>query len=444
MEKMSLLKKLTAAVLTAGMIVTGSGVCAPDTAWAANIVSESVDSDGSVYAQDSDGFVYYVPKGATKKNGCTIGLYGGTKTDITFPKNYASGKNGTYTVTDIGGNVSLLTQLKSVTIPSGYKTIQKEAFANQVQLYRIVIPASVTKIDKLAFAGCNMSRLTIVAPYGSAAEKFAVANNINFSNGKSLQVQTGDRTMYAGESRKIAVLNASSAPVWKSSSPSVATVDETGRVKALKAGKTQITATVGSKRYSYTFKVLKRTQENVLKVVWANYVTADMSDYEKAVAANQWMKENVDPSGTSVSVKKAFEGGKVNYKGYTGAYHKILTHYGIKVKEKNGRSHLENYVTIAGKSYMASSIASSKADKNFTTTGCGNVTLNKSTLTLSVGKTGTFKASGKTKGITWSSSNKKVATVNKNGKVTAKGAGTASIKMKVSGKTYSCTVRVNK
>ncbi len=93
---------------------------------------------------------------------------------------------------------------------------------------------------------------------------------------------------------------------------------------------------------------------------------------------------------------------------------------------------------------MASSIASSKADKNFTTTGCGNVTLNKNTLTLSVGKTGTFKASGKTKGITWSSSNKKVATVNKNGKVTAKGAGTASIKMKVNGKTYSCTVRVNK
>lgn len=444
MRTKNLLKKLTAAVLTAGMFVTGSSIVAPQTVWA-EITSESVDSSGTIYAENTEGFVFSVSKGATKKKGCAVLLYGGKETDITFPKQYVSSKYGTYQVTDIGEGwgVSLLTRLTSVTIPSGYTTIHKSAFENQSQLYKIVIPASVTKLESGIFSGCNPDRLTIVTPYGSAAEKYAIANGFHYTNSKSVQVKTGDKTMYAGENRKIEVYNASSV-AWTSSNESVATVDETGCVTAKKAGSVKITAKIGSKTYSYNFKVLKRTEDNVLKVIWANYVTAGMSDYEKAVAANAWMEANVKPTGSSVSVKKAFEGNEVNYKAYTGAYKKILSHYKMKVKEKNGKAHLESYVTIAGKSYKASTLASSKADKNFTTTGCGNVTLNKSTMTIAVGKTGTFKASGKTAGITWSSSNKKVATVNKNGKVTGKSIGTATIRMKVNGKTYNCTVRVKK
>lgn len=442
--KKKLFKKITAAALAACLLAAGSGAFAPQTVWAAKIVSESTDKDGSIYAMDSDSFVFYIPKGATKSNGCEIALYGGTKKDITFPKQCVTSKSGTYTVTQIGGNVALATDLTSATIPSGYKTIADDAFANKVNLYKIVIPASVTKIGARAFAGCDFNRLTIVTPYDSAAEKFAIANGIHYTNSKSVQVKPGSTTMYAGEHRNIEVYNASKAPVWSSSNKSVATVDEKGCIAALKAGSTKISAKIGSKTYSYTFKVLKRTQANVLKVVWENYVTANMSDYEKALAANQWMQDNVNPGGTSVSVKKAFENGKVNYKGYNGAYKTILAHYGIKVTEKNGKAHLESYVKIAGKTYQASTLTSSKADKNFTTTGCGNVTLNKSSMTLAVKKTGTFKASGNTKGITWSSSNKKVATVNKNGKVTAKSVGTTTIQMKVNGKTYKCTVRVRK
>lgn len=435
------LKKITAAVL-ACLLATGSGMLAPQTVWAAKIVSETVDTDGSIYAQDADGFVFYVPKGATKKSGCSVELYGGKNTDITLPAKFVSAKYGTYTVTNAGQYIGFFTPLTSVTIPSGYTTISQGAFANCTQLYKIVIPASVTKIDKLAFSGCNPDRLTIVTPYGSAAEKFAIANGIHYTNNKSVLVKPGVTTMYAGEKRTIAVYNASKAPAWTSSNTSVATVDANGCITALTAGSTKISTKIDSKTYSYTFKVLKRTQTNVLKVVWENYVTANMSDYEKAVAANQWMKDNVSPDGTAASAKTALENGKANYKGYNEAYKKILAHYGISVTVKNGTKHPESYVKIAGKSYQASTLTSSKADKNFTTTGCGNVTLNKNAMTLAVNKTGTFKASGNTKGITWSSSNKKVATVNKNGKVTAKSVGTATIQMKVNGKTYKCTVRV--
>lgn len=72
------------------------------------------------------------------------------------------------------------------------------------------------------------------------------------------------------------------------------------------------------------------------------------------------------------------------------------------------------------------------------------VKLNKTSVTLTVGKTTTLKLKNAPKGkkITWSSSKKKVATVTKKGKVTAKKAGKATIICKVKGKKYTCKVTV--
>lgn len=78
-----------------------------------------------------------------------------------------------------------------------------------------------------------------------------------------------------------------------------------------------------------------------------------------------------------------------------------------------------------------------------------SVALNKTTLTLDTGKTSTLKATvypsnAANKKCTWSSSNTRVATVDSNGKVTAKKAGTATIMVKTSnGKTATCKVTVN-
>lgn len=424
-----------AAVLAAFLL---AGAAGPDTVQALDTYK---DVDGTQYAQDANGFVYCIPATATTKKGTKICMYGGTKSAVTFPA-----KCNSYKVTNVGSDLSqiIMTKFTSVKLPSGYTTIEKNAFKNQDQLYRIEIPATVKKIDKTSFSGCDLNKLTIVAPYGSAAEEYALANGIHYSNSKSLQIEPGGTTMYVGESRQIAVLNNAKAVTWKSSKKSVATVSSNGKVTAKKAGTVKITATIGKKSYSYTFQVLSRTEKNVLKVIWANYVTVGMSDYEKAVAAEKWMKANVAANGTSVSAKKAFETGKVNYTGYSNAYKKILDHYGLTVKVVTGKTHMENSVVIAGKTYTASALASeTDVDKTYTTTTCEGVAINKSTMTLSVGKTDTFKPLGITKKITWSSSNKQVATVNKNGKVTARAAGTATITMKMDGSTFACTVRVN-
>ena len=78
-----------------------------------------------------------------------------------------------------------------------------------------------------------------------------------------------------------------------------------------------------------------------------------------------------------------------------------------------------------------------------------SVALNKTTLTLDTGKTSNLKATvypsnASNKKCTWRSSNTSVATVDGNGKVTAKASGTATITVKTSnGKTATCKVTVN-
>ena len=77
-----------------------------------------------------------------------------------------------------------------------------------------------------------------------------------------------------------------------------------------------------------------------------------------------------------------------------------------------------------------------------------SVSLNKTSLTLDVGKsytlTKTVSPSNAVTSYAWSSSNTSVATVDKNGKVTAKASGTATITVKTSnGKTATCKVTVS-
>lgn len=70
------------------------------------------------------------------------------------------------------------------------------------------------------------------------------------------------------------------------------------------------------------------------------------------------------------------------------------------------------------------------------------VKLNKTKLTLAVGKTYKLKLKNNKKKVKWSSSKKKAASVTSKGKVTAKKAGTAVITAKAAGKKYKCKVTV--
>ncbi len=436
--------KKCAAGLLAACLLVGSSVAIPAPVQAAVNWTQLAEDDqlypGAKYTEDDARYVYILPKNATTKKGCTVVAYFGSSQKIKLP-----GKIDSYKITNFGTGFSTLTNIRTITMPSGYTTIESKAFNGLGQLYRISIPASVKSIADDAFAACDLSRLTIVAPYGSEAEHYAFLHGIHYTNTTSVQVQPNGTSMYVGEKKTIAVLNTNKDAIWKSSNKSVATVNSDGVVTAKKAGSTKISATVGGKTYTYTFKVSARTQDNVLKTVWNNYVTPYMSDYEKAVAAEQWVSTHIETSGTSASVKTALEKGNVNYTGRANTYKKILEHYGLKVSVVKGSRHVENSVKIAGKTYKVSTLSKvPAADRNYTTTTLGGVAINKATMNLSVGGTDTFKALGTKQKITYSSNNKKVATVTSGGKVTAKGAGTATVTMKMGAKTYKLRVRVNK
>lgn len=77
-------------------------------------------------------------------------------------------------------------------------------------------------------------------------------------------------------------------------------------------------------------------------------------------------------------------------------------------------------------------------------TGLYTLKLNSSRITLNPGKSYTLKVNGTKLTPAWRSSNSKIVTVNKKGRITAKKAGTAKITATLVGKKFVCTVTVKK
>ena len=77
-------------------------------------------------------------------------------------------------------------------------------------------------------------------------------------------------------------------------------------------------------------------------------------------------------------------------------------------------------------------------------TEAATVKLNKTKLSICIGETWQLKVSGSEEKVTWSSSNKKVATVTKTGMVKGVKAGSATITAKISGKKCTSKVTVKK
>ena len=219
---------------------------------------------------------------------------------------------------------------------------------------------------------------------------------------------------------------------WSSNNSAVATVDANGTVTAKRAGTAVITATsTNGKSAGCTVTVSKK--EIPITEISLDKSSATLTEGETTTLVATVLPENttygksVKWSSSNVAVATVDLMGKVTAKSAGTAI--------ITAISENGKT-------------ASCTITVNKKDTNITIT---EVRLNKSTETLTEGDTTTLTATvlpentTDSKNVSWSSSNSEVATVDANGTVTAKRAGTAVITAtSTNGKTAGCTVTVSK
>ena len=349
------------------------------------------------------------------------------------------------TVTEIGANAFYgCTGLKSVTLGNSVKTIGYYAFSKDKNITSLNIPDSVELIEKAAFKDCtNLATLSI----GGGVNK--MEKNV-FQNCTSLnKVTIGRGTTVIGSYAfdNCGVLKSVSIPD---------TLKEIGYY--------------AFKNCSSLTSVVIPDSVNCI----ASLAFADCSSLTTATIGNSVSNMGGEVfSGCSSLAKVKIGDGTFSIS--TGMFKNCKSLTDIEIPESvvqigevrvndddlmdNNSKYgaflnCTNNLTIHGKSGSFANQYAKANNFKFSTVPVSleitptSVALNKTTLTLDTGKTSNLKATvypsnAANKKCTWSSSNTRVATVDGNGKVTAKQVGTATITVKTAnGKTASCNVTV--
>ena len=332
-------------------------------------------------------FEYTIENNST----CTITKYNGSAANVIIPSTIYG-----YKVCKIGERAfSKNLNLKNITLPNSITCIDWAAFHDCTKLEHINIPNSITYIGGEAFDDCaKLEHITIpnsVTYIGDAAFYGCTSlDNIVIPGGAKLSAQTTGSTFAECTNLKSVVI-------------------ENGVTTIVQA--------------------IFENCVNLESVTIPNTVT---EIYPLAFMGCTKLKSITIPKSVKTIVKTA---GKAMgyYRDSDNNYIKIAD---FTIKGYRGTS-AEEYAKENGFNFIALDVSEPTS-----------VSLNKTSLTLDVGKsytlTKTVSPSNAATSYTWSSSNTSVATVDSNGKVTAKASGTATITVKTSnGKTANCKVTVN-
>ena len=229
-------------------------------------------------------------------------------------------------------------------------------------------------------------------------------------------------TLCVGETGRLkAKLPAKSASVltWTSSDPNVATVDASGSVKGVAAGKAVVTArTFNGKQAKCAVTVLDGRTPRTLSLSSKTVCMGVRQKLQLKPILGQGEAALFSYSSSKKKVATVSKGGVVTAKKKGTAKITVRTHNGLKVK-------------LTVKVVKAPS----------------RVTLSSASLSMAVGQTSTLKASlpaGTSSDITWRSSDETVASVDARGNVLALNPGTARITATTfNGKSAACDVTVS-
>ena len=399
--------------------------------------------------------VYYKSRTGWKRMGET------TSTSF-IDKDVASGKSYTYTVRCISANSKRFTSgydskgTRATYVASPEITKLENIYGktkitwnkvNGAEKYRVYVRRN-NKWTRFCDTTSNSATDTIVTSgktytytircINSSATKFTSGYN---ANGKSVEY------IAAPELIKIEGGNEGVKLTWNKPAGSV----KYRAYRKSSNGWTRLTETANT---SYTDKSAKAGNNYTYTV---RCLTSDSKRFTSGFNSNGesfklLTTPNVKASANDKSVKLSWN--KVNGAEKYRVYYKSRKGW-TRMVDTTSTSYIDSKVS-SGKTYIYTvRCINSSANKftsgydakgvTVTTPAKPSVKLDKTSLTLTKGKTYTLKTTitGTNKTVSWSSSNSSVASVDKNGKVTAKTKGTATITAKVDGISASCKVTVN-
>ena len=301
---------------------------------------------------------------------------------------------------EIGSGAFYETNLKSVVFPTGLKYISNEAFKFCYNLKTVTLPNTVESLGDGCFGSCT------------SLQSISIPNSVKYMLWSTFDKCTSLKTVTIGSG--VDTMTAHSV-FWGCTSLESITVNSANKDFSSANG-------ILYNKYKSEILLYPKNKKDTAYTVPSSIDTL----YEMSANGNTYLKTFTIPSNIKEIGDYAF--------GYIGDNYQKVSGFTIKgykgtAAERYARNNDFNFVQLQ---VVPTSVA-----------------LNKTTLTLDTGKTSTLKATvypsnAANKKCTWRSSNTSVATVDKNGKVTAKASGTATITVKTSnGKTANCKVTVN-
>ena len=343
----------------------------------------------------------------------------------------ASGKTAKCTVTVLPAPSSVKLSQASVTLGKGESfaltaTLNPSASASKKKTWSSsnTAVAAVDANGKITAKAAGTATITFQTYNGKSATcKVTVKNAPSSVKLSRASVTLGVKESYTPAVSFNDTSAASCKRSWASSNTAVASVDANGKITAVKAGKATITVTTfNSKKASIVVTVnaaptgikLSKTAVTLkLKESFTPTVSfnpADAASYKRSWVSSNTAVATVDANGKITAVKA----GKAT----------------ITVTSFNGKT-ASIVVTVNAAPPAPTSV---KLSKTAVTLGV------KESLTLTASYNPANAVNHK---CTWSSSNKAIATVDANGKITAVKAGNATITVKTAnGKSTTCKVTV--
>ncbi len=356
--------------------------------------------------------------------------YIGFQADVTLPDGLTPVKeNGECVITldrNAGGNFNVTSNLSG-------KVLKMAAFSGNHTPFTGTSGALVNLKVNVSnnFAGGEVKVSNIIftdtknqdVKFDSSSAEFGVAvKEVSFTR-KTLTLTEGENTTFVAniEPEEATDQNVT----WASSDPSVATVTDAGYVVALKAGTTNITATVSGKTATCVLTVKAKTV--AVTSISLNKTALNLTEGDKETLTVTFNPENA----TNKTITWSSDDDSVATVSATGEVTAVGEGTTTITATSNNGKEAACTVTVAKKIIAATAITLSSTTADLKVNGSVNLT---ATVTPD-------NATDKT--VTWTTSDAAVATVDAGGKVTAVALGEATITATCGNVTATCKVKVS-